>query len=93
MIIHLLTDLGEELHCIAFDGRNVLVGGASGHLSLWDIQTVSFSGKIPAHNGPITSLWVSEDGEIIASGGEDRRVVVWTTRSSTGGGDFPKLTH
>ena len=93
MIIHLLTDLGEELHCIAFDGRNVIVGGASGHLSLWDIQTVTFCGKIPAHNGPITSLWVSEDGEIIASGGEDRRVVVWTTRSSTGGGDFRKLTH
>ena len=75
-------DLGEELSCIAFDGRTVLVGGASGQLSLWDIHTVKFCGKIAAHKGPVTSLWVSEDGEIIATGGEDRRVVVWTTKST-----------
>ena len=81
----MLTDLGEELHCLAFDGRIVLVGGASGQLNLWDIQTITFCGKIPAHNGPVTSLWVSEDGEVMASGGEDRRVVVWTTRSTSGG--------
>ena len=75
-------DLGEELHCLAFDGRIVLAGGASGQLSLWDIHTVKFCGKIAAHKGPVTSLWVSEDGEIIATGGEDRRVVVWTTRTA-----------
>ena len=78
-------DLGEELHCLAFDGRIVLVGGASGQLSLWDIHTVKFCGKIPAHKGPVTSLWVSDDGEIIATGGEDRRVVVWTTKLGGGG--------
>ena len=75
-------DLGEELQCLAFDGRIALVGGATGHLSLWDIHTVKFCGKIAAHKGPVTSLWVSEDGEIIATGGEDRRVIVWTTKSS-----------
>ena len=75
-------DLGEELQCLAFDGRIALVGGASGQLSLWDIHTVKFCGKIAAHKGPVTSLWVSEDGEIIATGGEDRRVIVWTTKSS-----------
>ena len=84
-------DLGEELHCIAFDGRTVLVGGATGQLSLWDIHTVKFCGKIAAHKGPVTSLWVSEDGEIIATGGEDRRVIVWTTKS-TGTGQRSSIT-
>ena len=78
----MITDLAEELHCLAFDGRIVLVGGASGQLSLWDIHTVKFCGKIAAHKGPVTSLWVSDDGEIVATGGEDRRVVVWTTKST-----------
>lgn len=74
-------DLGEELNCLAFDGRTVLVGGGSGFLSVWDIHTVRPQGKILAHKGPVTTLWVSEDGEYVATGGDDRRVVVWTTRS------------
>lgn len=81
-IIHFFfTDLGEELNCLAFDGRTVLVGGGSGYLSVWDIHNVKSVGHVLAHKGPITSLWVSEDGEYIATGGDDRKVVVWTTKA------------
>jgi len=74
-------DLGEELNCLAFDGRTVLVGGASGHINIWDIHQVKFCGRIAAHKpGPVTALCVSEDGQVVATGGEDRRVVVWTTK-------------
>lgn len=74
-------DLGEELNCLAFDGRTVLVGGGSGYLSVWDIHTVKFQGKILAHKGPVTAMWVSQDGDHVATGGDDRRVVVWTSKS------------
>ena len=70
-------DLGEELNCLAFDGQTILVGGGSGTLSVWDILHVRPVGKIQAHKGPITSLWVSGDGQFLATGGDDRRVVVW----------------
>jgi len=73
-------DLGEELNCLAFDGQTMIVGGGSGCLSVWDIYNVKPMGKIPAHKGPITCLYVSDDGEFVATGGDDRRIVVWTTK-------------
>ena len=76
----MLTGLDEELNCLAFDGRTILVGGGSGTLSIWDIFHVKLIGKISAHQGPITCLWVSENGDFVATGGDDRRVVVWTTK-------------
>ena len=76
----LLSDLDEELNCIAFDGKTVLVGGGSGYLSVWDIFSVQPMGKIKAHSGPVKSLWVSENGDYVATGGDDRRVVVWRAK-------------
>ena len=38
--------------------------------------------RIPAHSGPITTLFVSPDGDYVATGGEDRRVIVWTTKKA-----------
>ena len=73
-------DLGEELNCLAFDGQTMIVGGGSGCLSVWDIHNVKPVGKIQAHQGPITCLFVSEDGEFVATGGDDRKVVVWTAK-------------
>ena len=79
----MFLDLGEELNCLSFDGRMVLVGGGSGYLSVWDIHTVKFQGKILAHKGPVTSLWVSDEGDYVCTGGDDRRVVVWTSKSKS----------
>ena len=80
MILFYFIDLGEELNCLAFDGQTVIVGGGSGNLSVWDIFRVKPVGKIAAHKGPITCLFVSEDGEFVATGGDDHKIVVWTTK-------------
>jgi WD40 repeat protein len=69
------------LTCLCWDGRTALIGGGSGNLTLFDLHNGEEKLKIPAHSGPITSLFVSQDGDYVASGGEDRRVIVWTTKT------------
>lgn len=36
--------------------------------------------KITAHRSRVTTIHVSKGGKTIVTGGEDRRVVVWTTK-------------
>ena len=79
------TDLGEELTCLCWDGRTALVGGGSGALSLWDLRRgVALRRDPSAHPGGawggVTALATSPCGRWAASGGGDRRVVVWTNR-------------
>lgn len=58
-----------------------MVGGGSGTLTLFDLFKGEERLKIPsAHVGPITTLCVSEDGDFVVTGGEDRRVVVWSVK-------------
>ena len=79
--IFLCPDLGEELNCLAWDGRTIYLGGGTGNISIWDLNKGQNLLKIPAHKGPVKAICVSKEGDFIATGGEDRRVIVWTTRS------------
>ena len=76
-----ISAFSEEVTCLAWDGRTALIGGGSGSLTLIDLQKGDEKLRIPAHSGPVTSLFVSHDGEYVATGGEDRKVIVWTTKS------------
>lgn len=71
-------DLGEELNCLAWDGRIAILGGGSGHLLGWNMLSGEPLFKIQAHKGPVTAIAVSEDGNFIVTGGDDRKVIVWT---------------
>ena len=55
----------------------------SGNLSLWDLHQGVDIMRFPAHKGPVTVLAVSDDGDYVVTGGEDRRVVVWTNKKPT----------
>ena len=72
--------MGEELNCLAWDGRTVLLGGSTGRISLWDLHHGTPIYQIPAHKGAVTAISVSNDGKFVVSGGEDRRVQVWTCK-------------
>ena len=76
--------MGEELTALAWDGRTALVGGGSGDLRIWDLYRGSEVLRIPAHQGPVTTLAVSGCGDefrpTFVTGGEDRKVVVWTNK-------------
>lgn len=58
------------------------LGGGSGNLSIWDLNKGQNLLKIPAHKGPVKTVCASREGDFIATGGEDRRVIVWTTKSN-----------
>ncbi len=60
-------------------GHALITGGEDGSLRRWDpadrhLQSL----RTQAHNGPLTTLALSVDGKILATGGSDREVKVWT---------------
>ena len=69
------------------DGRKLVTAGQDGIANIWVDQTApnkpGWSGgvrKLPpfsGHDGPIYSADFSPDGKFVATGGDDRRVLVW----------------
>ncbi|XP_028812759.1 protein FAN isoform X1 [Denticeps clupeoides] len=67
----------EEQRCFCWDGNTVLSGGQSGDLRLWDLLSGKVMHKIPAHRGPVTAVWMSEQCSTVITGGEDKQMLVW----------------
>lgn len=78
------SDLGEELNCLCWDGRTVLIGGGSGNVNIWDLHSGIHKKSFSAHKGPVTALAVSsspvseDGGQYVVTGGDDRKVLVWS---------------
>ena len=74
-------NVGEEVVCLAWDGVLALVGGGLGQLSVWNLAMGKREpeSRIIGHTGRVTAMAVGEDDGniIVATGGEDRRVIVW----------------
>nr|CAD7423482.1 unnamed protein product [Timema monikensis] len=69
--------LEEELRCLCWDGFTLLLGGSLGSLYVWDLILVQLKIKICAHSGPVLTVTASDDGSLVVTGGQDRRVIVW----------------
>ncbi|XP_071448307.1 protein FAN-like [Hetaerina americana] len=74
--------MDEQLGCLAWDSSYLLLGGRQGSLYVWDLVGVTLVQQIGAHRGAVTCLAVSSDGSIVVSGGEDRRVLVWSIKAA-----------
>jgi len=67
---------------LCWDGRTALAAGGSGSLSVWDLHSGAPVATMKAvHSGPVTCAAVSNDGRVLVTGGEDRKVVVLTNKS------------
>ncbi len=64
---------------VAFDptGSAFWLGDPTGHLSLVDVGTGEVVTRVPAHDGPVTSLDVRYTRRMIATGGADGFVKLW----------------
>ncbi|KAM9827744.1 protein FAN [Neosynchiropus ocellatus] len=71
----------EEQRCFCWDGSTVLCGGQSGDLLLWDLLSNTLIKRIPAHSGPVTSMWMNELCTSVITGGEDRQTIFWKVDS------------
>lgn len=48
---------------------------------LWDVATGSEIGRLKAHKAEVMSVAFSADGNYLATGGNDNRVIIWATES------------
>jgi WD40 repeat protein len=62
------------------DGTTLAGGFVDGQITLWDVRTGAQILTLDGHTFPITCLFFSQDGQILASGGWDRRVRLWKAR-------------
>ncbi|GLY16931.1 hypothetical protein Kisp01_39460 [Kineosporia sp. NBRC 101677] len=76
------------------DGSWLAVGGESGAVLLWDMRPVQAGRHVDAydlqpprllrrHTGPVAALQAGPDGTWLASGGQDRRVLIWEMPAGT----------
>lgn len=75
-----INNIKEGIRCIAWDGRLVLCGGVSGDIIIFDMGTGDIVKRISAHKGPLTCLKISSDWKYVATGGEDKKVLLWETQ-------------
>src|SRR5262249_51532225 len=71
------------------DGRPLAIsGGVDGVLRLWNLNDGTAGAAIAAHDGPVSSIDISADGDTVASGGMDGTVHLWNPVKETTGTAF-----
>ncbi len=58
-------------------GTFAVAGDAEGRLLLLDLRVKRQFDLIYAHKGDVTAVDISKNGKLLASGGKDKRVIVW----------------
>jgi serine/threonine protein kinase/WD40 repeat protein len=65
------------------DGRNLLSACADGKLRTWRVADGELLDERQVHSQSAMCLSISQDGTLIATGGEDRTVIIWRTADFT----------
>jgi actin-like ATPase involved in cell morphogenesis len=69
-------------------GPLAVSGGVDGVLRVWNLNDGTAGPVIAAHDGPVSSIDVSADGDTVASGGMDGTVHLWNPGQEAGGTAF-----
>jgi WD40 repeat protein/serine/threonine protein kinase len=90
-LIHTFTSFpGTRSLAINSDGTQLAIGNATGRIRLIETTTGRLIGEAKdAHKGLVSALAFSPDGKTLATGGADRQIHLWDTKSLAHG---PTLT-
>ncbi|KAG2054567.1 WD40 repeat-like protein [Suillus hirtellus] len=76
--IRTFEDYGGPMNAVAvFPDKRRMITGSNNTLSLWDLETGVVLKKMEGHNSAVHALVISRDGQIIASGDDDGKVIAW----------------
>lgn len=70
----------KRIHAIAYlpnDREDLILGDGNGLLRLWSVVP-GYNKAVEAHDGQILSVTVNTQGTLIASGGNDRSIKLWS---------------
>ncbi|EWM18682.1 WD40 repeat domain-containing protein [Kutzneria sp. 744] len=65
---------------LSADGEWVVIGGASGVVTLYGTRSEAPVADLPAHQASVSCIAISSDGATVASGAEDGSMSVWWPR-------------
>ncbi|XP_035736480.1 protein FAN-like isoform X1 [Vespa mandarinia] len=71
------TILEHEALILKWIGMLLLIGDSAGNISLWKFPEAAFLSKIHCHDGPLFTIAVTTDNNMVITGGKDRKVIVW----------------
>ncbi|CAN6628914.1 small ribosomal subunit protein RACK1 [Trichomonascus vanleenenianus] len=66
----------------AADAHTIVSAGWDKLVKVWDIQNPKLLADNVGHNGYISSITISPDGSLCASGGKDGSIILWDLNSS-----------
>ncbi|MER2995927.1 WD40 repeat domain-containing protein [Pontibacter populi] len=81
-LIQTLSGHESAVLALAYVNDNMLVSGSKdGQLVLWNTVAGTPQKRVAAHQGPVTAVAVSPDGNFVATAGADHLVKVWNMAS------------
>jgi WD40 repeat protein len=77
---------GREVSALRFEPQNRMLAVAwiDGTVLLWDLENKAPSFESKKHQGPVNAIAFSQDGRLMATGGDDRIAIIWEVAQGKG---------